>query len=256
MPLAETACFPWLRHLDWDSTHFGADVAEITSPDLTEEQLAEALSAARRAHYRVVYWATHTGRTLARQFNEFCATPVNHRVQFSVNLQAVPANQDARPSANGFRIAVFPQGPANQALENLSILAGTHSRFRVDPRIPTDGFRSLYRIWANRSTLHELADVVLVATPSNSISLDEVIGFITVAQTASSGQIGLIAVHPDHQGQGIASRLMAAAHDWLRDRGVTEVSVVTQLENRDACRLYSRWNYEPVETQQWFHFWL
>lgn len=245
---------PWVRTLPWDSAHFGFKVGEIVSPALGEDELAAALSWAREARYRLVYWSTQPSRRLPVRFDDFGATPVNHRVQYSTDLSSDQTESNTFALDGGLRIVSCPSGPAGQTLEELAILAGAHSRFHVDPRIPVDRFESLYRIWVNRSTRRELADEVLVATPSGAMK--EAIGFITVSRTSDCGQIGLVAVHPHHQGRGVGSLLMTKSHDWMRRHGVRTVSVVTQLENVPACRLYSRWNYTPAHAQAWFHFWL
>ena len=258
-----------LCRLEWDSLHFGVPVAELPSPEMSDEDLRVALTTARAEGLHLVYWAAHRERTLSADLMvEFHGLAVNHRVRFIAILK----NHEPRPSSSGlfddrqplshgrgsktsssYRVGELPRGPASKELLQLSIVAGGHSRFQVDPRIPAGKFRELYEVWMNRSTRRELADVVLVATPSNAP--DDFVGVITLSETAGAGQIGLLAVHEDHRGQGVATLLMTAAHDWLRQRDATELSVVTQLENREACALYSRWNCEAVEVRQWFHFW-
>ncbi|MFM9962918.1 MAG: GNAT family N-acetyltransferase, partial [Planctomycetaceae bacterium] len=153
-----------------------------------------------------------------------------------------------------YRVVELPRGAASRELLDLAIVAGGHSRFQLDPRILADKFRGLYETWMNRSTLLELADVVLVATPPDAS--DDFVGMITLSETAGAGQIGLLAVRDDHRGRGVATLLLTVAHDWLRHRGATELSVVTQLENREACGLYSRWGCEIAEVRRWFHFWV
>ncbi len=248
-----------LRRLEWDSLHFGVPVAELPVPEMNDEDLWGALTTARAEGLRLVYWATYRERTLpADLLAEFHGLAVNHRVKFVASLNDLRQSQTLTPPRSpgrcvDYRVGELPRGPASRELLQLSIVAGGHSRFHVDPRIPAGQFRELYEVWMNRSTLGELADVVLVATPSNAP--DDFAGVITLSETAGAGQIGLLAVREDRRGQGVATLLMTAAHDWLRQRSATEVSVVTQLENRAACGLYSRWNCEAVEVRQWFHFW-
>ncbi len=258
-----------LRRLEWDTAHFGVAVAELPSPDLNDEELRNELTAARAEGLHLVYWATHRERNLpADLLSEFHGLAVNHRVKFATELSKL----EPRPSGSGvlnerqplpdgrgseqsssYRVGEFPRGPATKGLLELAIVAGGHSRFQVDPRIPAGRFRGLYETWMNRSTLHELADVVLIATPSDAPN--DFVGTITLSETAGAGQIGLLAVHENHRGRGVAKQLMTAAHNWLRQRGATELSVVTQLENREACGLYLRWNCAAVEVRKWFHFW-
>jgi len=46
-------------------------------------------------------------------------------------------------------------------------------------------------------------------------------------------------VAPDARGEGVGSRLFAAAEDWARERGCTRMSIETQNVNVRACRFYA-----------------
>ena len=241
-----------MRRLEWDSLHFGVPVAELSSPDLNDEDLRGVLTAARTDGLHLIYWATHRERTLPPDLLcEFHGLAVNHRVKFVAALNDPPLAREPARSVP-YRIGEFPRGTACRELLDLAIVAGRHSRFQVDRRIPNDKFCGLYETWMNRSTLRELADVVLVATPP--AAEDEFVGMITLSETAGAGKIGLIGVRDDHRGQGVAAQLITAACNWLRRRGASKMSVVTQLENRAECELYSRWKYGVVEVRHWFHF--
>lgn len=242
-----------IRQLEWDMHHFGFPVAEIACADLTDDQLSAALNIARRDGVQLVYWSAFADRMLNRELlEEFDGRPVNHRVRFLTQLTNTPP-PCGRMQDPPYAVRIFPRCQVPRTLLDLAVVAGGHSRFYVDSRIPSEKFRELYEIWMTRSVLRELADTVLVAAPeANS---NEIVGTITLSQTAGAGQIGLLAVREDHRGQGVGTRLMAAAHEWLRERGVAEVNVVTQLENREACGLYSRWGYKIAEVRQMFHFW-
>ena len=49
-----------------------------------------------------------------------------------------------------------------------------------------------------------------------------------------------LAVHPDHQGQGIGVRLMAEAIDFFKGEGARVITLNTQQDNQVSQRLY-RW---------------
>jgi GNAT superfamily N-acetyltransferase len=229
-------------------------VGEIVSPSLDDNGVAAALSFARRSEHRLVYWATEPTRRLPGSTPADGPSAISDRVLYSTDRISELGKPEAFPADSELRITACPQGPADQSLQELAVLAGTHSRFHVDPRIPVDRFESLYRIWVDRSTRRELADIVFVATSSGCVR--EKVGFITVQKTGDSGKIGLIAVHPRHRGRGIGSLLMGKAHEWMREHGLCRAGVVTQTGNIPACRLYARCGYMPVNVQAWFHFWL
>lgn len=237
------------RHLEWDSKHFEMPVAEITAPNISDDELRQELTDARAAGYRLVYWQASPGRCIATSLlDEFGGLFVNHRVTF----HKVLTSADAGSMAGHFQIELLPRGPAPACLQELAVAAGHCSRFHVDHRLSSRKFRDLYQIWAERSALGELADRVWLAVdPADS---DRAAGFVTVSEADGTGQIGLIAVSDHLRGRGIASQLMSQAHAWLRDRNAREVSVVTQRENQTACRLYARCGYRAGEARPCFHF--
>jgi len=72
----------------------------------------------------------------------------------------------------------------------------------------------------------------------------DVVGFITWFSRAGVGEIGWIAVAPDHHRRGIGARLLEYAEDRLRRSGATEVQVETLGESVD---------YEPYERTRAFY---
>lgn len=53
-----------------------------------------------------------------------------------------------------------------------------------------------------------------------------------------------IRVHPDYRGQGIGAKLFAAAADWSRERGCSQMKIETQNINVPACHFYARMGCE------------
>ena len=54
-----------------------------------------------------------------------------------------------------------------------------------------------------------------------------------------------LVVAQSHHRRGIATRLMAEAHRWARDRGLTQVELSVYQFNHPALRLYSKLGYSP-----------
>jgi GNAT superfamily N-acetyltransferase len=51
-------------------------------------------------------------------------------------------------------------------------------------------------------------------------------------------------IAPDFRGRGVGARLFAAAADWARQRGCTQLKIETQDTNPAACRFYARMGAE------------
>jgi dTDP-4-amino-4,6-dideoxy-D-galactose acyltransferase len=238
-----------LSRLLWDSDYFGFPVARIAPAELDDAALSAALRSAREQSVRLVYWATTPGRSVAAEtLAEFGGMRVDQKATFARELQ--PEGETGTAS---FEVVEYPKAPACLRLLALSVSAGQHSRFKTDPRITAEQHRGLYEMWMRRSTLRELASEVFVAVPREMSS--EPIGVITISEAERVGSIGLIAVHESVRGQGVGTRLMRAAHEWMRTTGARRAEVVTQLANRGACRLYQSCGYQLQDVVDYYHFW-
>ena len=75
---------------------------------------------------------------------------------------------------------------------------------------------------------------------------DQVAGTIAGALTQrGEGHLRGMAVLPQFQGSGIASRLLVAIEDYLRTQGCRRVTLDTTLPLQRAVRFYQRHGYRP-----------
>jgi ribosomal protein S18 acetylase RimI-like enzyme len=154
--------------------------------------------------------------------------------------------------AGAIAVEEYPAGPASDEIIALSLLAGQYSRFRLDPSVQPGVFERLYTLWGMRSTMRQIADIVLVARQAGKGP----VGLITGSLEGRRGVIGLVSVDPGFQRMGIGVALLHSFHDHLRSRGATVSRVATQMKNRGACLLYERAGYDLIEDSSVFHFWL
>jgi len=247
---ARNAATATLTRLVWDCSHFGLKVGRIAAC-LDDEELREALDTARCEQFRLLYWTTPAAREVpARLLADYNGMQVDRKVTF---VRPLRGDNERAPIADRLHVGPYCKTEASLELIALSVAAGVFSRFGVDPRIPRDKFESLYRIWIERSVRHEIADAVLVARDETCV--DALAGMITTTVADHVGNIGLIAVSEDYRGQGVGTQLIAAAHAWMHERGAERATVVTQLANLPACRLYERTGYEMDHIENYYHFW-
>lgn len=241
--------------LPWDSQHFEISVGQIITPELTDSELGSILFYAKEKGYRLIYWATCPERIvplpLLRSFSGFL---VDKRVTYQRKLISEFTVGGIKKPSNTFKTIEYPPLPANQHLLDLAVIGGGHSRFYVDPCIPKEKFASLYHIWINRSTLHEIADVVFIVPDTSN--REEYLGMVTGSAINGMGKIGLMGVQKKVQGQGIGSVLIKRLHEWLLSNGIIISEVITQKDNVQACKFYERSGYLPASLQHYYHFWV
>lgn len=145
-------------------------------------------------------------------------------------------------------------------LRSLAVASGIWSRFKLDDRIPTEGFEGMFEAWIKNSVNRSLADEVFIAYDVADSDGAEELGFVTVRRRGDSVNIGLLAVSDRHRRRGIARALLSRAVLWsLEELGAlpgASLNVVTQGENAPACACYESFGFRKETLQEVYHVWL
>lgn len=235
--------------LDWDSNFFGFRVARILPTRLDASHLESILNELRREKVMLAYWASDRdspeSEVAGNSLGGFLA---DRKTTYLFDLGTL--NED--PKGGMQSVVEYGEATATEELEQLAIQSGEYSRFKVDPKIPTERFEEMYRLWIRQSVSERLADAVMVIQGSG----DKVIGLVTLGQISGRGDIGLIAVDLDSRGHGYGRVLVNSSLRFFLAEGYKYSQVVTQRDNVPACSLYESIGYTVEKCENLFHFWL
>ena len=86
------------------------------------------------------------------------------------------------------------------------------------------------------------------ATSAILVGLDDagVIATAMVGEDGHRGWVYYLAVLEDARGRGLGREMMAAAEDWLRDRGVVKVHLMVRGSNAGVIGFYEALGYEDA----------
>jgi len=231
------------EELPWDTGCFGFKVARWRGP-ADPQALAGAMPSFQAAGVRLVYIFTPAGGGGPDAgMAEAGAKPVDRRTVFTRRMDGARASL--------ITVRSFPAEAPSSELLDLALASGTHSRFRMDPEMPTRCFHALYEAWIRRSTLREIADEVLVHGETGQLQ-----GMVTIRQDGSTAHIGLIAVADAARGKGLGSGLVLAAEAWALQKGASDMEVATQGANQQAIALYGRCGYRIKAVEDVYHLWI
>jgi ribosomal protein S18 acetylase RimI-like enzyme len=107
--------------------------------------------------------------------------------------------------------------------------------------------RASYAAWfeADSAVLHvaedggELAGYAMVRLSG---------GWSQLATPEAMAELESLSIGRAHRGRGLGSRLIAAVHDDLRERGIELLTLAVFAGNEPAARLYARFGMQPVLT--------
>lgn len=236
-----------IQRLEFDSELFDYSVGRIDVSKEPEYSCDGIINAVQNSIHHLVY--VYSQNKLPFSFGKD-----DNKVKIGVHSTRVKFGKDLSVEPH-----VFPQNVSkiskhdDEALDTLLFLgktSGQYSRFKVDPYFRNHEFDKLYSLWVNRSFNHEIADFIYVLRID-----DTILGMVTLSYQDSIGQIGLISVHPEHQGCGFGSSLLSAAEIQCRDDGVKKMIVPTQKENIQACNFYSSKGYSVIKQTHQYHLW-
>jgi dTDP-4-amino-4,6-dideoxy-D-galactose acyltransferase len=232
-----------IKHLSWDSRFFGYPVAKIclTTDDIGHlRPIFEKLTA---KNYRLAYFFTPPEQKgLNNRILEMGGILADQKVTYM--------KQTEKQIVFKHQIEEYQEKKIDDRLKSLVLQAGEYSRFRTDKAFVNNEFSRLYIEWLRKSINKTIARKTLVVKRDFQIA-----GFITLGEKAGKADIGLVAVDGRYRGLGIGNDLIRSADGSAHDMGLATIQVVTQMRNRDACRIYEKCGFKIHNIVNVYHYW-
>ncbi len=233
-----------LRTKDWDSAFFGYPVAslELHSPATTWAEVASSIREASCRNIRLLYLFLSPVDDVVRSALQENVRYVGRKVDY---VKDVPSSISMVPDPE-----IVPCRSFSVALERLALQSGEFSRFRLDRGFHQQEFERLYHEWLTSSIANMDEKCVFIAGDESHPK-----GMITL-ERSDILRIGLFAVDPMQQRQGIGRKLMKRAEHFCTQHHVKKLYVATQADNRKACLFYESWGFKINNETDVFHVWL
>ena len=221
-----------IKHLPWDSDFFEIKIASVdASHEVADIDLQEF----------DMFYSFHSNEN--KVFANFQPSFREHKIIFEKLLgQIKDVDADIISVDDNFKDV--------STLQDLAYESGKHSRFKLDGNFAERQFKNLYNLWITNSLNRQFADDVLVIYQNDKIG-----GFVTYKINQEIATIGLIAVLPEFQGQGLGSKLLQRVEYLLFKKEVEKLQIPTQQENLDACGFYTKKGYSILSITPITHYW-
>jgi ribosomal protein S18 acetylase RimI-like enzyme len=89
---------------------------------------------------------------------------------------------------------------------------------------------------------------------SDILVSEDITGSVMVGHDGHRGWLYYVAVAPSERRRGLGRALVAAAEEWLRQRGVPKVHLMVRETNQAVADFYKRLGYDPmprINMQKW-----
>ncbi len=217
-----------IRELPWDSNFFKRRIGELKISHESFSRLEAELKEARSSGFQYLVCKTDLRNSGIARFLVSSGFYLSD-VGITWSLQTGTPFRATRGGKS--RISPKPAGAADiPMLKRMAKALFLDSRFYHDPFFSKKDADRLFSAWIENSVKGLAADIVF-CVPGK--------GFITCDSSGRSGRIVLIGVARGSRGEGIGTALVREAVRWCRRKGLSSVSVRTQLRNLPAMNFYS-----------------
>ena len=225
-----------IEKIEWDSKFFGYPIGKICLFNNQEYDVNRIIS--ESAKYRLTYLFSDQEISVSDNRIKLVDTKITWEKDITFSSGTI-----TREKFNNL-IHSYDQ------LLYLGYLSGTYSRFRLDENFQNNEFEKLYKEWIDKSIRGKFDDSVFIKSHKNQLE-----GLVTLRKSNNLAQIGLIAVHPNSQGKGVATELIQVANDFTFDNNLKTLIVATQYDNKPAMRLYEKSGFHIRSKEYIYHVW-
>lgn len=221
-----------ILHLEWDSNFFKRNIGLLSNTEYDEIKDLGSFDLLYSINIKV------------NKIKGFDCTYEGNQLVFT--------KENLENSTSALQISSISSLPGLSVdkINDLAILSGNWSRFKVDKNFTREEFELLYKTWVQNSINKEVADDLLVYQENNIIS-----GFLTYKIKDSKAIIGLLAVSPEVERSGIGTKLIKALEGRAVAMDLKSIEVKTQQLNIKAVKFYQKVGFKISEQIKVKHFW-
>lgn len=232
--------------MNWDSNFFGFPVAFIGSRYLTENIQRFTEEFVKKNNIKLIEYLCNCHDELSVRVAEksgYHFTDI--RMTFELKLQKLKVG-----ASEGYMIGLATESHI-ESLKLQTYKMYKDSRYFYDGNFELEKINSFYSEWIEKAVLGTFDHECYCF-----FERDEPIAFCTIRYTKKTASIGLFGVSNGYEGKGIGKILLDDVIFRLKQKGLSQIFVVTQGRNYSAQRLYQSSGFRTFSTELWYHKWI
>lgn len=235
-----------ISQMTWDSNFFGFPIAFIGSRYLSENIQSFTDQFVNKNNIKLIEYLCNCHDDLSvhvAEKNGFHFTDI--RMTFALNLQ-----KHTVVASEGYMIDLAGENHI-KSLKLSTLDMYKDSRYFYDGNFELDKLNSFYSEWIEKAVLGKFDHECYCIFDNN-----EPIAFCTIRYNKNTASIGLFGVTNGYAGKGLGKILLDDVLFRMKQKGLTQIFVVTQGRNYGAQRLYQSCGFRTLSTELWYHKWM
>lgn len=228
--------------MPWDTEFFGFRIAGVRGNVLNEQSARNADAWCREHQVRCLYCNLRGG-----DFDGVKVAESNHYELVDAKT-TLERRIESHAGRNNPTIRTAIEHDAD-ALESIATASHRGGRFDRDIRFGKGKAAEMFRVWI-RNALSDANDHVIVAEMDR-----RVVGYSICRMRESEATISLLAVDDSARKRGLGAALVEQSLAVFASNDRTLATVVTQIGNIPAQRLYQRCGFATRSTTLVYHKW-
>jgi dTDP-4-amino-4,6-dideoxy-D-galactose acyltransferase len=224
--------------LSWDSDFFGFNIADF-DPCGWRKNPGKIEQFVKKNRIKLLQCCIDIKNTADINWVE------SHGFRF-VDLKLTYKMQVRHSRRKSFKGMKASESDSSQ-LEKIARTCFKNSRYYHPPFCKANGDR-LVETWVNKSIRGTFDDICLKIEQKY-----QAVGFITAKYKTGMARIGLVGLKNGYRSKGLGKELLLSLSDFLADKGVKKLSVVTQGSNTGAQNFYFKNGFKLKNVSLWFY---
>jgi dTDP-4-amino-4,6-dideoxy-D-galactose acyltransferase len=237
-----------ISKLEWDSSFFNFNIAFLSCFHLTDSIWRQSLRFVHNKNIKLIEYLCNCHDQMSVRVAESNGFSfVDIRLTFGIDL--------LKTSCSSLREHEYFRKAEVVNIDSLKkIASGSYeeSRYFYDGNFDNKKIEEFYKGWVEKAVKGDFDDECWCF-----IEDENPYAFCTVKYiTEKEASIGLVGVSSNYRRTGCGKAIILSTLNYLKNKGVQKVSVVTQGRNYSAQNLYISSGFRMKSTQLWYHKWM
>jgi dTDP-4-amino-4,6-dideoxy-D-galactose acyltransferase len=237
--------------LEWDSNFFNRAVAKIDIDENEVVNISQIIEDCKKAHYKMLYiFVNSRNAGMKAKAAALLGTAINEKIIFE---KTTFLNDNAKISPNTIYTVVTADAKTYgktfySKILDLTIKAGSFSRFKLDEKLDTHKFEEMYQIWVDALINDKNYRLIIAKTNDENI-----IGFLSYKIIEKEYKIDFMSIEEGYKKKGVGKALLQKTYVNINEKDFKSIITEIHAANIGAYNFFISHGFKVKEAFEIYH---